>query len=143
MGNAIDWRGSDRHFLPVWLIVLKRRLWVCLMTLAVSVCVTEMGQADTTSTAGTDSVYITQSGSKYHKSTCEYVQETGRPAALADVRASHEPCRKCLKDSSEVSKSAAKAAVGGPIQCKALTRKGTQCSRNAKSGSAYCWQHRK
>lgn len=113
------------------------------MTFAVSVCVTETGRADTTSSSVTDSVYITESGTKYHKSTCEYVQETGRPVALTDVRASHAPCRKCLKDSPEVSKSAAKAAVGGPVQCKALTKKGAQCARKAKSGSTYCWQHRK
>lgn len=27
-------------------------------------------------------------------------------------------------------------------QCKAITQKGTQCSRNADSGSEYCWQHK-
>lgn len=26
-------------------------------------------------------------------------------------------------------------------QCQATTKKGTQCSRNAKSGTKYCWQH--
>lgn len=29
----------------------------------------------------------------------------------------------------------------GTRQCKATTKKGTQCSRNAKEGSDYCWQH--
>ncbi|HAQ02375.1 hypothetical protein A2467_02280 [Candidatus Nomurabacteria bacterium RIFOXYC2_FULL_36_8] len=27
-------------------------------------------------------------------------------------------------------------------QCKAITAKGTQCSRNAEAGSDYCWQHK-
>lgn len=31
------------------------------------------------------------------------------------------------------------AAVSG--RCMATTKKGTQCSRNAKAGSNYCWQH--
>jgi hypothetical protein len=26
-------------------------------------------------------------------------------------------------------------------RCQATTQKGTQCSRNAKTGSRYCWQH--
>ena len=26
-------------------------------------------------------------------------------------------------------------------RCQATTKKGTQCSRNAKAGSNYCWQH--
>ena len=26
-------------------------------------------------------------------------------------------------------------------RCKAITKKGTQCKRNAKKGSDYCWQH--
>lgn len=30
-----------------------------------------------------------------------------------------------------------------PGRCQAITKKGTQCSRNAQPGSAYCWQHKK
>ncbi len=26
-------------------------------------------------------------------------------------------------------------------RCQATTKKGTQCKRNAKAGSKYCWQH--
>jgi hypothetical protein len=26
-------------------------------------------------------------------------------------------------------------------QCQAITKKGTQCKRNAQAGSIYCWQH--
>lgn len=26
-------------------------------------------------------------------------------------------------------------------RCQALTKKGTQCKRNAQAGSIYCWQH--
>ena len=28
-------------------------------------------------------------------------------------------------------------------QCRAITKKGTRCSRTAKIGSKYCWQHEK
>jgi hypothetical protein len=27
------------------------------------------------------------------------------------------------------------------VRCQATTKKGTQCKRNAKPGSSYCWQH--
>ncbi len=27
------------------------------------------------------------------------------------------------------------------VRCQATTKKGTQCKRNAKPGSGYCWQH--
>jgi hypothetical protein len=27
------------------------------------------------------------------------------------------------------------------MRCQATTQKGTQCKRNAKAGSRYCWQH--
>jgi len=30
--------------------------------------------------------------------------------------------------------------ISYPLQCQALTKKGTQCKRNARSGG-YCWQH--
>ena len=33
----------------------------------------------------------------------------------------------------------ASAALGG--QCKAVTKSGTPCSRKAKPGSVFCWQH--
>lgn len=28
-------------------------------------------------------------------------------------------------------------------RCKAITKEGTQCKRNAEKGSIYCWQHKK
>jgi hypothetical protein len=31
--------------------------------------------------------------------------------------------------------------AGDPIQCKAITAKGTQCKRQAVNGSDYCYQH--
>lgn len=35
------------------------------------------------------------------------------------------------------------AAEQGAGQCQATTKKGTQCSRRAKPGSRYCWQHQR
>lgn len=39
--------------------------------------------------------------------------------------------------------SASSPAPRAPVssRCQATTKKGTQCSRNARAGSNYCWQH--
>ncbi len=39
------------------------------------------------------------------------------------------------------SNSSSKPATAG--RCQAITKKGTQCSRNAQAGSNYCWQHQR
>ncbi|MCL5070793.1 MAG: hypothetical protein M1308_07845 [Actinobacteria bacterium] len=31
----------------------------------------------------------------------------------------------------------------GTMRCQATTKKGTQCKRNAQTGSRYCWQHQR
>lgn len=33
--------------------------------------------------------------------------------------------------------------TGKETQCKAVTKKGTRCSRMVTDGSGYCWQHKK
>lgn len=38
-------------------------------------------------------------------------------------------------------KSKSKSSEVRSIQCQATTKKGKQCSRRAKAGSNYCWQH--
>lgn len=44
-----------------------------------------------------------------------------------------------VKTLSDADATRAPAARSG--RCQAITKKGTQCSRNAKAGSSYCWQH--
>ena len=46
-------------------------------------------------------------------------------------------CGKCASKK-EIDQSKAPASV--TTQCKAITKKGTRCKRNAGSGG-YCWQH--
>jgi len=62
------------------------------LVLAVVLCVVGIGMAF----AQTDKVYVTRTGTKYHR-------ESSR--------------------------------------CQAITKKGTQCSRNAQAEGSYCWQH--
>ena len=48
------------------------------------------------------------------------------------------PCRHCVGGSLVPVK--AKDAAANDGQCRATTKKGTRCSRSARSGG-YCWQH--
>ena len=42
---------------------------------------------------------------------------------------------------SPASSSATRTTQPVSVRCQATTKKGTQCSRNAKAGSNFCWQH--
>lgn len=55
-------------------------------------------------------------------------------------------CGHAIKVYISVDGAAASVHEGTPVtatsgQCKAITAKGTQCSRKAQDGSEYCWQH--
>lgn len=98
---------------------------------------------------GSTLVYVTKTGSKYHRATCSSVRRSAIPMKLAEASARYGPCLNC-KPPRLPSESAStpalplvsrqpKAAPSG--RCQAITKKGTQCSRKAKPGSQYCWQH--
>lgn len=40
-------------------------------------------------------VYVTKTGSKYHRSGCQYLKKSKIPMALSDARQSYGPCSKC------------------------------------------------
>lgn len=102
-------------------------------------------------------VYVTKTGKKYHKVTCSYLSKSAYSLDLKDaVDQGYTPCSRCnpptLKQSSTIEKSGSETAKikssnngtsSGTKRCIAITKKGTQCKRNAKPGSDYCWQHSK
>lgn len=45
--------------------------------------------------AGAVRLFVSRSGSKYHRESCRYVTETSREVSLPDARAKYEPCRVC------------------------------------------------
>ena len=99
--------------------------------------------ADSVSVATPDTVYVTNSGTKYHLATCEHAKQSGQATLLANVQSTHSPCRTCLSGTEKLPPPAKVSALKSSDRCTAITKKGTQCMRKAKSGSAYCWQHRK
>lgn len=102
-------------------------------------------------------VYITRTGSKYHRAGCSALSRSHIPISLADAMARYGPCSLCNPPPSEGSgnrspSSSPSASSSSPVlrysapsspgggQCRAITGRGTRCSRNARSGG-YCWQH--
>lgn len=61
------------------------------------------------------------------------------PTKAATPKSTSQPVRSSLTQTKQKSKRAATPVYSG--RCQAVTKKGTQCSRSASSGSQYCWQH--
>lgn len=110
-------------------------------------------------------IYITRSGSKYHRAGCTSLRKSKIPKTLSEVIAGgYAPCNICnppttlsssksslvssedasgtrsqSPTSSSSSSYRSSSSSGG--QCQATTKKGTRCKRKAAAGSNYCWQH--
>jgi methylphosphotriester-DNA--protein-cysteine methyltransferase len=91
---------------------------------------------------------------KYHYTTCRWAKkinpenivsfETIKDAEEAGDVAS-KVCRPRPKSKIEEPKKKEKKKKDDSYvgRCQATTKKGTQCKRNAKKGSKYCWQHQR
>jgi hypothetical protein len=104
--------------------------------------------------ADDETVYVTRTGAKYHRASCSSLRSSSIPMKLSEAAVRYGPCSRCspptLKQPAKVddadsitlkepAKTKSQPAAAG--RCQAMTRKGTQCSRRAKAGSSYCWQH--
>lgn len=94
-------------------------------------------------------VYVTKTGTKYHRAGCKYLKSSSIEVELKDIADRYEPCKVCkppvLKTSttqknSKPTTSKKKDPVSDG-RCIATTKKGTRCKRKAAAGSNYCWQH--
>lgn len=94
--------------------------------------------------AASDTVYVTHTGQKYQRNGCRYLAKSRIPLSLQEAAASYSPCGVCkapvLAGQPPAAK-AGRAAKAQSGQCQAITKKGTQCKRQAEPGSSYCWQH--
>ena len=106
--------------------------------------------------AQTEKVYVTRTGSKYHRESCASLRSSKIEMPLAEAAAHYGPCANCRPPVPAAVPSHAPAAPA-PVEaaatpaaaapaprstrCQAITKKGTQCSRNAQAGGSYCWQH--
>lgn len=103
---------------------------------------------------GKETVYVTKTGAKYHRATCSSLSKSAIPMTLTAASARYGPCSRCkppvMAPSAGSSTTSAPRALASPPatnsgdgRCQAITKKGTQCSRRAQSGSSYCWQHQR
>ena len=125
--------------------VLRRIAAAFLLVFAVSALVSAQA-AHTT-------VHVTRTGAKYHTAGCRYLSRSDIPMTLGEASKRFGPCSvyrppilglTSMASTSVVSprpKAPPASRVAESIRCQASTKKGTQCSRNAKAGGKYCWQH--
>lgn len=99
-----------------------------------------------------ETVYVTKTGSKYHRAGCSSLRRSSIAMTLDAAAAKYQPCKICkplvpqkTAATAPTTNSSPKAAPATQAvdlgRCQAITKKGTQCSRKAKPGSKYCWQH--
>ncbi len=69
---------------------------------------------------------------------CETASSSSPVPTMSNAPAAALPA---VTAAAPASKPAAPRAVPRSTRCQAMTKKGTQCSRNAQAGRAYCWQH--
>lgn len=92
----------------------------------------------------TANYYITKTGSKYHRGGCRYLSKSAFEITEEDaVARGYGPCSVCIGAASGSGGSSyyTTPTTSSPGRCQAITKKGTQCKRNATPGSKYCWQH--
>jgi hypothetical protein len=126
---------------------LSRTIAVVLATLLLVVNVSAQAPKPT------DTVYVTKTGAKYHRAGCRSLIRSQIAMTLKEASARYAPCLICkppvLSTSATTAAPTSSPAERLPptkpaeqsVRCQAITKKGTQCSRNAKPGSRYCWQH--
>ena len=100
-------------------------------------------------------VFVTKSGTCYHREGCTGLRRSCIPMSLVEAAARYRPCSVCAPPRPsaggsqaapqgtrrEVRQATPRESAPAAGRCQATTKKGTQCSRAAKAGSRYCWQH--
>jgi hypothetical protein len=101
--------------------------------------------------AQTEKVYVTRTGAKYHRASCTSLRSSKIEMPLAEAAARYGACRICRPPVPTAAQTAPVEPRPSPpvsaepaprsMRCQATTKKGMQCSRSAKAGTSYCWQH--
>lgn len=104
-------------------------------------------------------VYVTNSGTKYHKEGCRYLSKSKIAINLSDAIAKgYGACSVCKPSSSvsntatpqtkasgtetqKVSTQSTNSSQSASVQCSATTKAGTRCKRMTKSSNGKCYQH--
>lgn len=103
------------------------------------------------SEAEAQTVFVTKTGKKYHRESCRYAK-TGWASSLVEAKKRGlTACLVCKPSTTETKTTSSnslksktpetKSTQNTSFQCIAKTKAGSRCSRNAASGSKFCWQH--
>jgi hypothetical protein len=92
-----------------------------------------------------DTVYVTQSGKKYHRADCRLLSKNSIALPLSRAQINFSACRLCEASTNPpaTAQSLQQNDKVAPARCLAKTKNGDRCKREAEAGSKYCWQHRR
>ncbi len=92
-----------------------------------------------------DTVYVTQSGKKYHRADCRLLSKNSITLPLSRAQINFSACLLCAASAnpSTAANSLQQNEKVVAARCLAKTKNGDRCKREAEAGSKYCWQHRR
>lgn len=94
-------------------------------------------------------VYVTDTGEKYHRGDCHYLSKSKNAMELSDaINQGYGACKVCkppqtVSRKTEVKEEKAPEYNRNAVssQCTATTQKGARCKRMTTSSNGKCWQH--
>lgn len=89
-------------------------------------------------------VYITNTGEKYHISSCHYLRKSKTAIELKDALAQgYAPCKVCKPPTqiTEVKTETKQKGIKTTERCKVMTNTGNRCLNKTSSSNGKCWQH--
>lgn len=89
-------------------------------------------------------VYITKSGEKYHRSSCQYLKSSKIAIGLDKAQSlGYTACKVC-RPPLVVEEGLEHQELSTPVtshRCTALTQSGVRCKRMTSNSNGRCWQH--
>lgn len=125
---------------------MKRRPFSCLQVLVRTFLLT-CTLTVLASSAYSQTVYVTNTGAKYHATGCQYLSKSKIAVQIdSAIIKSYTACSVCKPKISSSSKQgiaehSSSAEPASTTQCVALTKAGNRCLRITKEPGGRCWQH--
>jgi len=92
-------------------------------------------------------VYVTNTGKKFHASDCRYLHSSKIETTCTTAQRAYTACSVCRPQCSVSSGTSSEAASPSTnsssttVQCSATTQAGERCKRKTSDESGKCWQH--
>lgn len=122
-----------------------RQLWIIFLLLLIQSCAFSQTQKDT--------VFITRTGEKYHRETCQYLRYSSYSITKEEaIERGYTPCSVCKPGtlSKTVPPRNTPDRVNAPAetnksatsrQCTGITKAGARCKRMTTNANGKCYQH--